>query len=56
MAKKGARILTALRCAECGTQNYVTNRNKLNTAKLELKKYCKMDKKHTIHKSKDKLK
>ncbi len=56
MAKKGARILCALECSECGARNYTTERNKLNTPKLELMKYCKHCKKHTLHKCKDKLK
>lgn len=56
MAKKWNRIKFWLRCSECGTQNYVTERNKLNTQKMEMNKYCKVDKKHTLHKTKEKLK
>lgn len=56
MAKKGNRILSWMICSECGRQNYVTDRNKLTTAKLLLSKHCKDCKKHTDHKSKDKLK
>ncbi len=54
--KKWNRILTWMRCTVCGLQGYVVGRNKLNTPKLEMMKYCKNDKKHTLHKSKDKLK
>lgn len=56
MAQKGPRIVTWLLCKECNRQNYATERNKTNTAKLELKKHCPQCKKHTNHKSKDKLK
>lgn len=56
MAKKSDRINTWLICKECGTQNYVSTRNKVNTPKMEISKYCPVCKKHTDHKSKDKLK
>lgn len=56
MAKKWARILMWLLCKECNRQNYVTERNKLNTGKLELKKHCKQCKSHTLHKTREKLK
>lgn len=56
MAKSRARQKYGLVCTECKTQNYVTERNKLNTTEaLELKKYCNVCKKHTIHKEKKKL-
>jgi len=39
-----------LACTECKRRNYTTTKNKKNTTgKLELKKYCKFDKKHTLH-------
>jgi large subunit ribosomal protein L33 len=38
-------------CSECKEKNYITLKNKKNTTgKLELKKYCKKERKHTIHK------
>jgi large subunit ribosomal protein L33 len=41
----------SLQCSECNRKNYTTTKNKKNTqGKLELKKYCRWDKKHTIHK------
>lgn len=50
-AKKGARESITLACSECGNRNYVTEKNKKNTAgRIELKKYCKFCKKTTIHK------
>jgi large subunit ribosomal protein L33 len=57
MAKKGARELIALICKECKSQNYVTERNKVNMeGKLEIKKYCKKCRKVTLHKESSKLK
>ena len=57
MAKKGSRFILALVCSECKSQNYITERNKVNTPeKLELKKYCKRCRKATVHKERQKLK
>jgi len=57
MAKKGARQIFALICKTCKRQNYVTEKNKTNTPdKLVIKKYCKVCKKITEHKEKNKLK
>ena len=50
----GAKIKTEqihLQCTECKRKNYITTKNKQNVQeKLELKKYCPHDRKHTIHK------
>jgi large subunit ribosomal protein L33 len=57
MAKKGSRILIALVCKECKSQNYITEKNKVNNPdKMVFKKYCKRCKKKTEHKEKTKLK
>jgi len=57
MAKKGARELVAMVCKDCKSQNYVTERNKVNMeGKLEIKKFCKNCKKITLHKENAKLK
>lgn len=61
MAKKGARELVALICTVCKSQNYITERNKVNMdtkgkGKLEVKKFCKMCKKVNPHKETTKLK
>ncbi|KXK09059.1 MAG: 50S ribosomal protein L33 [Microgenomates bacterium OLB22] len=54
--KKGARVLFGLQCSVCKSQNYVTERNKINTIdKLDLTKYCSVCKKHTPHKEMKKL-
>lgn len=56
MAKKDQRLLVALICTVCKHQNYVTNRNKINTPeKIALRKYCPWCKKHTEHKEVSKL-
>lgn len=40
-----------LACSECKQRNYDTTKNKQNTPdRLELKKYCRFCKKHTVHK------
>jgi large subunit ribosomal protein L33 len=50
-AKKQAVELIALQCSECKRRNYTTKKNRKNSQeKLELKKYCKWDRKHTLHK------
>ena len=56
MAKKEKRVLIALICQVCKSQNYITSKNKLEQKeKIVLKKYCKMCKKHTDHKETEKL-
>ncbi|MBU4264892.1 50S ribosomal protein L33 [Patescibacteria group bacterium] len=55
--KKQNRFLVALLCTTCGAQNYLTERNKINTPdKLKLKKYCKWCRKRIEHKETSKLK
>ncbi len=54
--KKGARIIVRLVCTETGAVNYVTSLNKNQTPKLEIMKYSPRLRKHTLHKSQDKLK
>lgn len=62
MAKKGAREIVAMVCEVCKSQNYVTERNKVNMqtkgneTKLFLNKFCKKCKKVTKHKETAKLK
>jgi len=54
---KGPRHILGLKCSICGRQNYLTSKNKTNTAeKLALKKYCRNCRKHTAHKEMSKLK
>ncbi len=50
MAKK-KKPIAKLQCQECKKVNYFTNKSKsMIGEKLELKKYCKWCKKHTVHK------
>jgi large subunit ribosomal protein L33 len=51
MAKKTeARVIVSLTCTECQERNYSTEKNKRNDAqRLELKKYCPRQRKHTLH-------
>ncbi|NMB27871.1 MAG: 50S ribosomal protein L33 [Tissierellia bacterium] len=43
------RIILA--CTECKQRNYTSTKNKSkNTERIELKKYCKFCKAHTVHK------
>ena len=45
------RNLITLACTECKQRNYLTNKNKKNDPdRIELNKYCKFCKKHTLHK------
>ena len=47
----GARDIVILQCTVCKRRNYTTTRNKKrNQTKVELKKYCPFDRKHTLHK------
>ena len=47
----GARVKVILRCSECKERNYFTVKNKKNTPdRLEMKKYCRFCKSHTLHK------
>ena len=40
-----------LACTECKNRNYTTTKNKkTTTGKLEFMKFCKFDRKHTLHK------
>ena len=48
--KKGAVEIIALQCTECKRKNYTTYKNRNITGKLELKKYCPFERKHTMHK------
>ncbi|MEN6626330.1 MAG: 50S ribosomal protein L33 [Candidatus Sumerlaeia bacterium] len=56
MAKQQNRVQVILECTECrkaeapGVSRYVSTKNRrTTTTRVELKKYCKFDKKHTLH-------
>ncbi|MFB3057007.1 MAG: 50S ribosomal protein L33 [Ignavibacteriaceae bacterium] len=45
------REIITLECTECKRRNYTTTKNKrLHSGRVEYKKYCRWDRKHTIHK------
>ena len=49
--KKGSIEIIALKCSDCGRRNYTTQKNRKNMqGKFEINKYCKWDRKHTLHK------
>ncbi|MBN1286537.1 MAG: 50S ribosomal protein L33 [Anaerolineae bacterium] len=50
MAKKDIRIVIHLECTECRERNYTTEKNRRNdSSRIELKKYCRRCRKHTLH-------
>ena len=51
MAKNDKRVKITLECTECKRRNYITMKSKVNDReRLEMKKYCAHDRKHTPHK------
>jgi large subunit ribosomal protein L33 len=49
MAKDIRPVLT-LECTSCKEHNYVTTKNRRTTTdRLELQKFCKRERKHTLH-------
>jgi len=47
---KFSENLIKIKCSVCDRINYYTRKKKTIERKLELKKYCKWCRKHTIHK------
>ena len=51
MPKNDKRVKITLECTECKRRNYITMKSKINDReRLEMKKYCNNDRKHTLHK------
>jgi large subunit ribosomal protein L33 len=44
------RTFVTLACSECKNRNYHTTKNKKQTERLEMKKFCPACRKHTAHK------
>jgi large subunit ribosomal protein L33 len=45
------RVHVTLECTQCKRRNYITTKSKVNDReRIEMKKYCKWDKAHTVHK------
>jgi large subunit ribosomal protein L33 len=50
MAKAENRPVILLACTECKERTYTTRKNKKNDPnRLELRKYCPRDRRHTLH-------
>ena len=48
MPKSDKRVKVTLACEECKRRNYITMKNKVNDReRIEMKKYCRWDKRHT---------
>ncbi len=44
------REIITLACNECKRRNYMTTKDKKRTPdRLAIKKYCRFDRKHTVH-------
>ncbi len=51
MARNDKRVHVTLECTTCKRRNYITTKNKINDReRIEMKKYCRWDKAHTVHK------
>ena len=51
MAKSEKRVKITLECTTCKRRNYITMKNKTNNReRIEMKKYCRFDRRHTLHK------
>ncbi|MFH1846463.1 MAG: 50S ribosomal protein L33 [Candidatus Omnitrophota bacterium] len=49
--KKAATEIVTLQCSVCKRRNYSTRKNrKQNPDRMERSKYCRFDRKHTLHK------
>ena len=50
MPRNEKRVKVTLACEVCKRRNYITTKNKQNhRERLELTKYCRWDRKHTVH-------
>ena len=50
-AKVDKRVKVTLACEDCKRRNYITIKNKVNDReRIEMKKYCRWDRRHTLHK------
>ncbi len=45
------RVKVTLACEDCKRRNYITIKTKTNDReRIEMKKYCRFDRRHTLHK------
>src|SRR4029079_12073965 len=48
--KSEKRVKVTLACEECKRRNYITIKSRVNDRdRIEMKKYCRWDKRHTLH-------
>ena len=47
--RSGTRLPVTLACADCKARNYKTSKSADLEGAIELKKFCKQCKKHTVH-------
>ena len=51
MPRNEKRVKVTLACEVCKRRNYITTKNKANHRdRIEMKKYCAWDRRHTSHK------
>ena len=51
VAKNEKRVQVTLACESCKRRNYITTKNKMNDReRIEMKKFCSWDRRHTLHK------
>ena len=51
VAKNEKRVKVTLECEVCKRRNYITTKNKQNDReRIEMRKYCRFDRQHTLHK------
>jgi large subunit ribosomal protein L33 len=44
------RVIITLACNECKNRNYSSTKNKKKQERLQIKKFCPICRKHTLHK------
>ncbi len=50
MPRNEKRVKVTLACEVCKRRNYITTKNKQNhRERVELNKYCRWDRRHTVH-------
>jgi large subunit ribosomal protein L33 len=50
MARSDKRVKVTLACEVCKRRNYITTKNKQNNRdRIQMNKYCRWDRKHTVH-------
>jgi large subunit ribosomal protein L33 len=50
MAKNDRRVKVTLACDVCKRRNYITKNKQNDRDRIEMSKYCRWDRQHTLHK------